>query len=229
MGVAVLVRVDGQLETGEHLIRAAVDRHAAGGVRLPACDPDRQQRRSRRDARQPGRPSRADDEPGHLGSVPLRPSRRGRVLTGTGVAPRVEHVEPGQQGTANVGVDDVDAGVEQGNRHACAGEPRNPDVGAPPAADLEQVAGVDCGRDGGAHREHAQHIGVAGDDRQRARVERGREPVENAVVGVLGLDRSPPESEPGDHLALRVARAGRPGTLLLLRRHAAGRRDPGGE
>ena len=62
-----------------------------------------------------------------------------------------------------------------------------------------------------------------------ARVERGREAVEHAVVRVLGLDRRPVEREPGEHVALRAARRRRPGALLLLGGDAARRGDTRGE
>ena len=109
--IAVLVRIDRELDPGEELIRPAVDGDPAGGVRLPAGDSDRQQRRARGDALEAGRAARADDEARHLGAVALGPAGRRRVLTGARVAAGIEHVEPAQERIADVRVDD--------GRHPC--------------------------------------------------------------------------------------------------------------
>ena len=60
--VAVRVRVDRAVEPGDELVAARVDRPAARGVRLPAGDADRQDRRPGRDAGEAGRPARADEQ-----------------------------------------------------------------------------------------------------------------------------------------------------------------------
>ena len=77
MRVPVAVRVDGSLEPGQQLVAAGVDELAAVGGRLPAGDPDRQDRRAGRDAVQAVGASGAGDDPRQLGAVPFD---LGRVL-----------------------------------------------------------------------------------------------------------------------------------------------------
>ena len=112
MSVSVLVRIDGQLDSGKKLIRPAVDGDATGGVGLPAGDTDRQQRCSRSHTCQSRGASGSDDQACHLGAVALRSSRRCRVLARAGVATWVEYVEARQESTADVRVDRVDTGIE---------------------------------------------------------------------------------------------------------------------
>ncbi len=118
VGITVLVRVDGELEPGEKLVGAAVDGDSPGRVGLPPRNADRQQRGPWRDALEPVRPVRADDEARHLGAVALGPTRCGRILTGARVAARVEHVEAPNQGAADIRVHEIDARVEQRHRDA---------------------------------------------------------------------------------------------------------------
>ena len=217
---------------GEQLIGSPVDGHAAGGVRLPPGNADRQQRRAGSDACQPDGASRPDDEPSHLGAVTLRAAGGGGILARARIATRIEHVEPGQQRPPDVGMDEVDTGVEQGDRDARAGKSRNPDIRPTPSGDVEDVvdtARVDRSRDGSAHRENAEDVRIARDDREATGVERGGEAVEHAVVGVLGLDRGAAECEPRDHGLLGGTYSGRPGTFLLLGRNTARRGHPCGE
>ena len=137
--VTVFVRIDRQLDSREELIRPAVDGNATRGVRLPAGNPDREQRRARCDTGEPGRAVRADDEPGHLGAVALGPVRSGRILPRTRVPTRVDHVEPRQERPSDVRMDDVDPRIEQRNRHAGAREPGNADVDSPPTGGADEI------------------------------------------------------------------------------------------
>ena len=118
--VTVAVRVDRALEPGDQLVAARVDELAAVGRRLPAGDANRQDRRSGGDAVQAVRPVGAGDDPRHLGAVTLDLRR----ILGIGVRARVERsaddVEAGQHLAAQVGMRQVDAGVEQRDRDAAA-------------------------------------------------------------------------------------------------------------
>ena len=163
VGIAVGVGIDGQLHPGQNLIGAAVDGDTAGSVRLPSRDADRQQRGTRRDALQPRRAARTGDETCHLRAVALRAARLGRVLPRARVPERVEHVETAEQRRPDVGVDEVDAGVEQGDGDAGAREARDPEVGPAASRGAGEVVdrtGIDGCRDGGAHRVDALHVGV---------------------------------------------------------------------
>ena len=92
----------------------------------------------------------------------------------------------------------------------------------PPAMPSRSCAArIDCGRDRRADREHSLDVGIANRDRERAGIEWRREAVEHPVVRMLRLDRRSLEGEPREHLALRGARGGRPGALLLLGGHPA--------
>ena len=120
----------------------------------------------------------------------------------------------------------VDTRVEQRDRDAGAREPGNPDVGAAPTGDVEDVvdaARVDRSGNRGSHREDAPHVGIADDDREAARVERGGKAVEHPVVRMLRLDRGSVEGESRDDGALGAPRGCRPRTLLLLGRDTARR------
>ena len=95
VGVAVLVGIDGELEAGEKLVGAPIDGDSARGIGLPARDPDRHQDCIGSDAVEIVGAVRADDEAGHLGAVALGPAGRSRILPGTRVPARIEHVVPG--------------------------------------------------------------------------------------------------------------------------------------
>ena len=97
----------------------------------------------------------------------------------------------------------------------------------PPATSSDRRRSADRrGRNRRPYREHAPHIGVADDDRERPGIERGRKAVEDAVVRVLGLDRRAVERESRDHLALR-RRGRRPSRRAPAPRCDAARRgDP---
>ena len=136
VGIPVLVRIDRELDPGQQLVGPAVDGDTTARVRLPAGDPDRQQRRARGDTLEAGRAARADDEARHLGAVALGPAGSRRVLTGAGVPAGIEDVEPSQERSADVRVDDVDTRVEQRDRDARARVPGNGDTGAPPTGDV---------------------------------------------------------------------------------------------
>ena len=92
--VAVLVRIDRLLEPLDDLVGRPVDRPAAGGCGLPAGDPDRQDARTCRDAREPARTAGADEEPGHLGAVLLESRRVVRARRRQGVRIAADDVDP---------------------------------------------------------------------------------------------------------------------------------------
>ena len=79
--VAVGVGVDGQLEAGEQLVGPAVDGEPAFGVRLPAGDADRQDRRAGRDAPDTTRTAAADEQARDLRAVTLESHRLVRVCS----------------------------------------------------------------------------------------------------------------------------------------------------
>ena len=232
VSIAVLVRIDRELDSCQELIGSAVDGHAARGVRLPARDADRQQGRSRSDAGQVGRAAGPDDEPRHLRAVTLRPARCRRILAGTRIAAGVEHVEARPERSPEIRVVEVDTGIEQRHGHALAREARDPDIDPAATGDVEDV--VDPIR-GSRRRDRCSHgidpldVRVTLHDRERPGIEWSREPVQDAVVRMLGLDRRAVEGESPDYDPLRVASTGRPGPLLLLGCDAAGRRDLAGQ
>ena len=235
VGIAVAVRVDGRLEAREHLVRAPVHGHAAVRVRLPAGDPDRQDRRARRHAVDPGRPADTRDEAGELCPVALRAARLGRVLLRGRVAPRVDHVEPRQQPPLQERVPRVDAGVEQRDRDAGAVEPRQLDLG-PTTAPRGEHVGLEDRAVRGDRRwigspdgEHALDGRVTLQRGEQPRVERGGEAVQDADVRLLGLHRDAAERETRDRAVLRVAGGGRPDTHLQLAGAASHRPNTVGE
>ena len=234
--IPVLVRVDGQLEPRENLVRSAVDRDAAGRVRLPARDADREQRGARRGPFEVGRAVGADDEPRHLRSVAFRSARRRRVLARAPIATGVEDVEAGQERPPDVRVHEIDARVEQRNRDTRAREARELNVGAAgPTARKQLIDGAwrDCGRQGGTDGVHAPHIGRPDDDRERARVERSCEAVEYAVerrararsAHLSGRGRSGPSAVPGARSASSPAPAPRSRRHRLWQRGSRARAD----
>ncbi len=111
--VTVAIRVDGALEPGEQLIAARVHQLAAVGRGLPAGDADRQDGRSGRDAVQAVRAVDAGDDPRHLGAVALELGRVLRVGAGTRVEAAADDVVARQQPSAQVGMRQIDARVEQ--------------------------------------------------------------------------------------------------------------------
>ena len=135
VGVAVPVRVDGALEPGEQLVGPRVDRVPAAVVGLPARDPDREHGRGGCDAGEPGRAARPDEQAGHLGAVAFELRRIGRLRLCAGVGAAAEHVEPVENVPVQVRLVQVDAGVEQRDRHAAAGDPGQPDAGRRPSLD----------------------------------------------------------------------------------------------
>ena len=120
MGVAVAVRVDRAVEAGDQLVGARVDDAAALGVGLPAGDADREDGRARRHPVQAAGPAGADEQPGHLRSVPLHLGRLLRARPGVGRGGAVDEVETGIDATVEVRLRPVDAGVEQRDREAAA-------------------------------------------------------------------------------------------------------------
>ena len=139
--VAVLVRIDRGLEPGEDLVGPRVHGVPALRVRLPAGDPDREDRGAGRDSVQAPGPVRAGDDPGELGPVPLRTARNRRMRLGDAAAPRGDHVDARTDALPEVGMREIDARVEQRDRDAAPVE----------AGNLEPAARADGG--------HAQRLG----------------------------------------------------------------------
>ena len=106
--VAVGVRVDRALEPGEQLVGPAVDGEPALGARLPAGDPDRQDRRAGRDTAHALRPAAADEQARDLGAVPLEPHRLVRMRPRERARVGIEHVDAVEQPVADERVRRVD-------------------------------------------------------------------------------------------------------------------------
>ena len=94
----------------------------------------------------------------------------------------------------------VDAGVEQGDRHAVSVETGQIRSRAACARSRQRLGAADAARKGGgergAHRVHGVDLCVVLDQHERARVERGGEAVQHARIGVVALD--------GDSVQLRA-------------------------
>ena len=138
VGVTILVRVDRELDPGEELIGAAVDRDSAGRVGLPPRHPDRQQRGAGRDPLEPARTSRARDEARHLGAVTLRPAGSGRILAGARVAAGSSTSNPRIRAPRMYG---CTRSTPVSSSATVTPAPVNPgiaDVGPPPAGNAEE-------------------------------------------------------------------------------------------
>ena len=106
--------------------------------------------------------------------------------------------------------------------------PENPGIPTserrPPAASKvsPDAARIDRSRNRRPDRKHAPDVGIAYDNCQRPSIERRGKPVEDAVVGMFGLDRSSAGGEFRDHGALAAACNGSPSALLFLGCDTAG-------
>ena len=230
---AVQVRVDCALEPRDQLVRAPVDRPAPARLALPARDANREHRRPRRDPVHLARALRADEQPGHLSSVPLEPRRVVRARARARVAGVADQVVPAGDLAEDVRILGVDARVEQGDRHAAPAGPGQADLGTArhsrrEAALLDQRR-RDRGRIRDADRIDARDLGSALEEGDRPRVERRREAREDARVTVLGPHANAVLREPCDEQVVRGERGRGPAPLLRLGRLTAGRRDPIGE
>ena len=85
--------------------------------------------------RMPARTAAADEQARDLRAVALEPHRLVGVRARERATVGIEHVDAVEQPVADERVRHVDAGVEQGDRHAAAVESRQPQVGPPAAAD----------------------------------------------------------------------------------------------
>ena len=126
--IAVAVRVDRPLEPGEDLVGASVHRPARGRVSLPARDADRQHRRTRCNTRERAGTAGADEQARHLRAVPLELSRLVRARSRQRAGLAADDVDAACDTTAQEGLGTIDAGVEQGDRHAAAVLVGEPDV-----------------------------------------------------------------------------------------------------
>jgi len=212
--VAVAVRVDRTVEAGDQLVAAAVDEVLAVGRRLPARDADRKHGRLGRDAVQAGWAARADEQPGELGAVVLDLRGVLWVRARRCVVALVDEVEPGQDPTAQVRVREIDAGVEQRDRHAAAVVAGQLDGGPVAARRVERARREQRlghrRRIGGAHWVDACDLRQVLEQRDSARVERGCEAVEHARVAEVGPDGDPLRRERRQDLLLRRKRLRRP-------------------
>ena len=173
--------IDGAVEPGDQLVAARVDGARGPRRRLPAGDADREHDRARRDAVEPVRAARADEQPGQL------PSRGARAAGGSAgsacasaVAAPPTRSKPGLDAAGEVRLLEVDAGVEERDREAGAVEPgQRRRRGATPArARCAEIAAGKAARTGYT----PATSGFALEQRDRARVEGGREAVEHACV-----------------------------------------------
>ena len=165
-------------------------------------------------------------------SVPCRSSRfepsgsRAALVSGSSPTRSI----PGRTRPLRYGWRAVDAGVEQRDRHAAAvvaGQPQRRQA-ARPARDAlaaEQGRG-DGGRVGRPHRVDAGHLRPALEHRDRARVERRGEAVQDARVRELDPRPDPARAQLREQLPLGGEGDARPRPLLALARDAAVQRDP---
>ena len=173
-----------------------------------------------RDAADAARAARADEDAGELGPVPLdlpallrvalRARRRSCRRRCRCRARRVR----ARYGCVRSTPVSSSAIVMPG-----AVEPGQPPAGdgAPPTAARRR----ERGRVGDAHRVDAGDLGVVLEQRDRARVERGREAVEHAGEAVVGPDAEAVAGELREHLLLRGEGLGRPAPLGRLGREPA--------
>jgi hypothetical protein len=200
--IAVVVRIDGAFEAGDDLVGPRVHGRRTPRIGLPAADPDREDRRACRDAGEVRWTARADDHSGQLRAMTLELSRvvglrRGGGRAALGVA---EQVDAAANLADEVRVPRVDARVEERDRNAASVEAGQDEVGSPPATRREgRALELRLGnrrRVGGADGVNAAHVRCPFDERDRPRVERGREPVDHARVRELGRDAHPLQVEP---------------------------------
>jgi hypothetical protein len=188
--VPVLVRIDGALEAGDQLIRSRVDGPAAGDVLLPAGDPDRQHRCSRGHAGEAFGAAGADEEAGHLRSVPLQSSRIVRLRSGGGLEVAVrKDVDPVLHAPAQERLSAVHPAIQQGDRHAASVEAGQHDRrsvgGAVGELALRQQRRGDRGGIRDADGIDAGDLRLPLEQRDRLRVERGRKAVDDTRVVVV--------------------------------------------
>ena len=131
--------------------------------------------------------------------------------------------------TAKVRLRTVDAGVEERDGDTAAVEAGQRDLEAVAAPRLEVPLVEDMGgnrrRKGAPHRVHALHLRQPLEDRDGARVERGREADDHALEGVVGRDRQALDAELRQHELLCRPRLLRPAALIGVAGAAAGVRD----
>jgi hypothetical protein len=104
VGVAVEIRIDRALEPGDQLVGPRVHGPASGDVVLPPRDPNRHDRSAGRNAVQSIRAAGADEDPRHLGAVPLQPRRIVRFAARQRAQRLADHVDPVQDSPAQVRV-----------------------------------------------------------------------------------------------------------------------------
>ena len=230
--VAVAVRVDGALEAREELVGAGVDRVAAAVVGLPPGDADREHGRAGSDAAEPRGPPGADEQAGHLRAVALELGRVGRLRVRARVRPVPDHVEAVEHVAVQVRLVQVDARVEQRDRHAASAQAGEPDGGTPaqhrPCSAREQLR-RHGGRERDPHRVDALHAGRPLEQCDRAGVEERGEAVQRPREPELGRDPDAAAREVGEELLLRGDGGGRPAALVAVARPPAGPCDPVGE
>ena len=152
-----------------------------------------------------------------------------------GAAFRVEHVGSVEKPVPDVGMGDVDAGVEQRDRDPAPVEAGNPGLlRSPSAARLERLAAQlirrERGRIGRTDGIHARHVTVALEQRERPAVDRGREAVEGARVDEVGDELDPLARQPRRDLLLACEGGRRPaahrrlGCMAARLGHAIGER-----
>ena len=156
-----------------------------------------------------------DDQSRHLRAVALEPRRIVGVRPRDGAPFGVEHVGPLEKPVPDVGMRDVEAGVEQRDRDPAPVEARNAGLlGSPPRPRREGLAAQlirrERGRIGRTDGIDARHVAVALEQRERSAVDRGREAVEGSRVDEVGDELDPLARQPRRDLLLACEGGGRP-------------------
>ena len=192
-------------------------------VRLPPGDADREHGRAGRCAVDAARPARSDQQAGELRPVPLDLERALRVRLRVGRVLAADDVDPGLDPASEIGLEAVDAGVEERDRDAVPVEAGQHDSGAGRGVTAGECGRRDRGRKRRPHGIDPGDLGVVLEQGDGTRVERRREPVEDADVAVVGPHAEAVPRELGQDLLLRRVGLRRPAPLVLLGRELRAR------
>jgi hypothetical protein len=140
---------------------------------------------------------------------------------GEGTRVASDDVDPTGDTPAQEGLRPIDAGIEKRDRDAAPILVRQSDVRPLSEARSRQETRAKRRRICRPHGIHTRHVRCPFEQRDPARVERGREAVDGSRVTELGLDDDALDAQPCDQKLLRRERALRPLPLLLTSRQAS--------